>query len=133
VSAGEVLPDMAVCRELASALRADDDSAAARLAARTGIPWWLLTHPELGPRGRLDAGDAGEALGCISVLAAGRAVTVVSWLAKPAVIDLVVEAVETAAAPGTTAGHPWAPGIAAARSTESSGICRCWNPATRRA
>ena len=38
------------------------DSAAARLAARAGIPRWLLTHLELGPRGRLDVGDAGEAL-----------------------------------------------------------------------
>ena len=107
-----MLPDISACRELASALRAGDDSAAG-LAARAGIPRWLLTHPELGPRGRLDAGDAGEALGCISVLAAGRAVTLVPWLAKPAVIDLVAEAVETAAAQGTTAGHPWAPGIAA--------------------
>jgi hypothetical protein len=77
VTAGEVLPDLSACRELASALRAGDDSAAAGLAARTGIPRWLLTHPELGPRGRLDAGDAGEALGCISVLAAGRAVDLV--------------------------------------------------------
>ncbi len=36
----------------------------------------------------------------------------VPWLAKTAVIDLVAEAVETAAARGTTAGHPWARGIA---------------------
>ena len=113
VTAGEVLPYISACRELASALRAGDDSAAAGLAARAGIPRWLLTHPELGPRGRLDAGEAGEALGCISVLAAGRAVTLAPCLAKPAVIDLVAEAVETAAAPGTTAGHPWARGIAA--------------------
>ncbi len=111
--AGEVPPDIPVCRELASALRAGDDSAAAALAARVGIPQWLLTHPELGPRGRLDTGDAGEALGCISALAAGRAVTLVPWMAKPAVIDLVAEAVETAAALGTTAEHPWARGIAA--------------------
>jgi hypothetical protein len=34
-------------------------------------------------------------------------------LAKPAVIDLVAEAVETAAAQGRTAEHPWAHGIAA--------------------
>jgi hypothetical protein len=61
----------------------------------------------------LDCGDAGEALGCISVLAAGHAVTLVPWLAKPAVIDLVAEAVETAAGQGTTAEHPWARGIAA--------------------
>jgi len=113
VTAGEVLPDIAMCRELASALRAGDDSAAAGLAARAGIPRWLLTHPELGPRGRLDTGDAAEGLGCISVLAAGRAVTLMPWLAKPAVLDLVAEAVETAAVPGTTADHPWAPGIAA--------------------
>ena len=108
-----MLPDISACRELASALRAGDDPAAARLAARAGIPRWLLTHSELGPRGRLDAGDAGEALGCISVLAAGRAITLTPWLAKPAVIDLVAEAVETAAPQGATAGHPWARGIAA--------------------
>ena len=109
----EVPPDMAICRELASALRAGDDSAAAGLAGRAGIPPWLLTHPELGPRGRLDTGDAGEALWCISVLTAGSSATLVPWLGKPAVIDLVAEAVETAAAPGTTAGHPWARGMAA--------------------
>ena len=107
-----MLPDISACRELASALRAGDDSAAG-LAPRAGIPRWLLTHPELGPRGRLDTGDAGEALGCISVLAAGHAVTLMPWLAKPAVIDLVAEAVETAAAQGRTAEHPWARGIAA--------------------
>jgi hypothetical protein len=73
-----MLPDISACRELASALRAGDDSAAG-LAARAGIPRWLLTHPELGPRGRLDTGDAGEALGCISVLAAGHAATLVPW------------------------------------------------------
>jgi hypothetical protein len=33
-----MLPDITVCRELASALRAGDDSAAAGLAARAGIP-----------------------------------------------------------------------------------------------
>ena len=92
-------------------LRAGDDSAAAGLATRVGIPRWLLTHPELGPRGRLDTGDAGEVFGCISVLAAGSAVSLVPWLAKPAVIDLVAEAVETAAVPGTTQEHPWARGI----------------------
>ena len=108
-----MLPDIAICRELASALRAGDDSAAAGLAARAGIPRWLLTHPELGPRGQLDVGDAGAALGCISMLTTGRAATLVPWLAKPAVIDLVAEAVETAAVPGTTAGHPWELGIAA--------------------
>jgi hypothetical protein len=108
-----MLPDIAICRELASALRAGDDSAAAGLAARAGIPRWLLTHPELGRRGQLDVGDAGEALGCISMLAAGRAATLVPWLAKPAVIDLVAEAVETAAVRGTTPGHPWEQGIAA--------------------
>ncbi len=108
-----MLPDIAVCRELASALRAGDDSAAAGLAARAGIPHWLLTHLELGPRGRLDVSDAGEALACISGLAAGRAVTLVPWPAKPTVIDLVAEAVETAAVPATTAEHPWAQGIAA--------------------
>ena len=113
VGAGEMLPDIAICRELASALRAGDDSAAAGLAARAGIPRWLLIHPELGPRGQLDVGDAGEVLGCISMLATGRAATLVPWLAKPAVIDLVAEAVETAAVPGTTAGHPWEQGIAA--------------------
>ena len=113
MTAGEVLPDLSACRELASALRAGDDSAAAGLAARTGIPRWLLTHPELGPRGRLDAGDAGEALGCISALAAGRAVDLVPWSAKPAVIDLLAETVETASALRTTVGHPWARGIAA--------------------
>ncbi len=113
MTAGEVPPDIAVCRELASALRAGDDSAAAGLATRAGIPRWLLAHPELGPRGRLDTGDAGEALGCISVLAAGRTVALLPWLAKPAVIDLVAEAVETAAAPETTAEHPWGRGIAA--------------------
>jgi hypothetical protein len=116
VTAGEVPPDIAVCRELASALRAGDDSAAAGLATRAGIPRWLLAHPELGPRGRLDTGDAGEALGCISVLAAGRTVALLPWPAKPAVIDLVAEAVETAAAPETTAEHPWARGIAALES-----------------
>ena len=113
MTAREVLPDIAVCRELASALRAGDDGAAAGLAARAGLPRWLLTHPELGPRGRLDTGDAGEALGCVSALAAGHAVGVAAWLDKPAVIDLVAEAVETAAAQGATAEHPWARGIAA--------------------
>src|SRR6266702_1845919 len=103
---------MEVARQLASALRAGDDSAAAGLAARAGVPPWLLTHRELGPRGRLDTGDAGEALWCISALAAGSAVTP-AWLAKPAVIDLVAEAVETAAVPGMTDEHPWARGIAA--------------------
>jgi hypothetical protein len=38
-----MLPEIAVCRELAKALRAGDDSAAAGLAARAGIPHWLLT------------------------------------------------------------------------------------------
>jgi len=113
VTAGETLPDLAVCRELASALRAGDDPAAAGLAAPRGVPRWLLTHRELGPRGRLDVGEAGEALGCISALAAGSAVNLVSWLAKPPVIDLVAEAVETAAVPGVTEEHPWARGIAA--------------------
>jgi hypothetical protein len=51
VTAGDVLPDLSACRELASALRAGDDSAAEGLAARTGIPRWLLTHPELGHAG----------------------------------------------------------------------------------
>ena len=104
---------MEAARELASALRAGDDSAATGLAARAGVPRWLLTHREFGPRGRLDTGDAGEALGCISALAAGPPVNVVPGLAKPAVIDLVAEAVETAAAPGITDEHPWARGIAA--------------------
>jgi hypothetical protein len=113
VTAGEVLPDVAVCRELASVLRAGDDETAAGLAARAGIPRWLLAHPELGPRGLLDASDAAEALGCISVLAAGHGVGLAPWLAKPAVIDLVAEAVETAATRGATAGHPWARGIEA--------------------
>ena len=36
-----------------------------------------------------------------------------AWLAKPAVIDLVAEAVETAAMPAMTDEHPWARGIAA--------------------
>src|SRR5260370_37729361 len=101
-----MLPYVAACRVLASALRAGDDAAAVGLAARAGIPAWLLTHPELGPRGRLDTGDAGEALGCISALAAGHAATLMPWLAKQAVIDLVAEAVETVAAQGTTAEHP---------------------------
>src|ERR1035437_10999217 len=104
---------MRVSRELASALRAGDDSAAERLAARAGVPRRLLTHPGFGPRGRLDADDAGEALESISALAAGSAVTLVPRLAKPMVIDLVAEAGETAAGPGTTAEHPWARGIAA--------------------
>jgi SEC-C motif len=113
VTAGEVLPDVAVCRELASVLRAGDDAAATGLAVRAGIPPWLLAHPELGPRGRLDTGDVGEVLGCISVLAAGHGVSLALGLAKPAVIDLVAEAVETAAAQGATARHPWARGIEA--------------------
>lgn len=113
VTAGEVLPDLTVCRELASALRAGDDSAAAGLAARAGLPRWLLTHREFGPRGRLDAGEAGEALGCISAVATGSDVSLAPWLGKAAVIDLVAEAVETAAVPGTTQEHPWARGIAA--------------------
>jgi hypothetical protein len=111
VTAGETLPDVAVCRELALALRAGDD--AAGLAAQAAVPQWLLTHPELGPRGRLDTGDAAEALACISVLAAGHAATLMPWLAKPAVIDLVAEAVEAAAAQEAAAEHPWARGIAA--------------------
>ena len=113
MTAGEVLPDIEASRELASALRAGDDSAADRLAARAGVPRWLLTHPEFGPRGRLDPDDAGAALVSISALAAGSAVTLVPWLAKPAVIDLVAEAVETTAVPGPSAEHPWARGIAA--------------------
>jgi hypothetical protein len=84
VTAEEMQPDMAVCRELASALRAGDDPAAAGLAARTGLPRWLLTHRELGPRGRLDVSEAGEALGCISALAAGSAVTLApGWPSRP--------------------------------------------------
>jgi SEC-C motif len=113
VTEGETLPDLAVFHELASALRAGDDPAAAGLAARAGLPRWLLTHRELGPRGRLDVSEAAEALGCISALAAGSAVNPASWLAKPAVIDLVAEVVETAAVPGTTQEHPWARGMAA--------------------
>ncbi len=112
MTAGEVLPDISVCRELASALRTGDDAVAAGLAARAGIPGWLVSHPELGPRGRLDVGDAGEALGCIAGLAAGHGVSSAAWLAKPAVIDLVAEAVETAAAREAAAEHPWARGIA---------------------
>jgi SEC-C motif len=108
-----MLPDIQVSHELASALRAGDDSAADGLAARAGVPWWLLTHPEFGPRGRLDPDDAGVALESISALAAGSAVTLISWLAKPAVIDLVAEAVETAAVLRPSAEHPWARGIAA--------------------
>lgn len=50
---------------------------------------------------------------CISALAAGPPVNVVPGLAKPAVIDLVADAVETAAVPGMTDEHPWARGIAA--------------------
>ncbi|MGH3069674.1 MAG: hypothetical protein ACRDOL_19765 [Streptosporangiaceae bacterium] len=128
MTAGEVLPGMEVSREFASALRAGDDSAAEGLAARAGVPRWLLTHPELGPRGRLDADDAGEALKSISALAAGSAVTLVPWLAKSMVIDLVAEAVETAAVPGTTAEHPLLrslvisgrqPSLAASRATWS--------------
>jgi hypothetical protein len=71
-----------------------------------------VSHPELRPRGRLDVGDAGEALGCIAGLAAGHGVSSAAWLAKPAVIDLVAEAVETAAAREAAAEHPWARGIA---------------------
>ncbi len=112
MTAGEVLPDIAVCRELASALRTGDDAVAAGLAARAGIPGWLVSHPEFGSRGRLDVGEAGEALGCIAGLAAGHGVGSASWLAKPAVIDLVAEAVETAAAREAAAEHPWARGIA---------------------
>jgi hypothetical protein len=137
VTAGEALPpDMEVALQLASALRTGDDSAAVGLAARAGVPPWLLTHRELGPRGRLDTGDAADALGCISALVAGSAV-IPAWLAKPAVIDLVAEAVETAAVPGMADGHPWARGIAAledcghpaipmllrARAAEGSGRC----------
>ena len=45
VTAGDtLLPDMEVARDLASALRAGDDSAAAGLVARVGVPRWLLTH-----------------------------------------------------------------------------------------
>ena len=113
MNAGETLPDLAVCGQLASALRAGDDPAAAGLAARAGLPRWLLTHRELGPRGRLDVSEAGDALGFISALAAGSAVGLAPRLAKPTVIDLVAEAVETAAAPGTAQEHPWARGIAA--------------------
>jgi hypothetical protein len=51
VTAGEVPPDIAVCRELASALRAGDDSTAAGLAARAGIP-----HAVIGAG--FDAGPA---------------------------------------------------------------------------
>ena len=132
MTAGEMLPEIAVCRELATALRAGDDSAAAGLAARAGIPRWLLTHLELGPRGRLDVGDAGEALACISGLAAGRAVTLVPWLAKPTVIDLVAEAVETAVVPGTTAEHPWAQGIAALEGSGRPALRCCCGPGRRR-
>ena len=113
VTTEEVLPDIGVSRELASALRAGDDSAADRLAARAGVPRWLLTHPEFGPRGRVDVDDAREALASVAALAAGSAVTAGSWMAKPVVIDLVAEAVETAAVAGATAEHPWARGIAA--------------------
>lgn len=114
VTAGDaLLPDMDVARELASALRAGDDSVATALAARVAVPRWLLTHREFGPRGRLDTGDAGEALGCISALAAGPPVILGPWLAKPTVIDLVAEAMETAAVPGRMDDHPWARGIAA--------------------
>ena len=114
VTAGDaLLPDMEVARDLASALRAGDDSVATTLATRAGVPRWLLTHREFGPRGRLDTGDAGEALRCISALAAGPPVTLGPWLAKPALIDLVAEAVETAAVPGRTDEHPWSRGIAA--------------------
>src|SRR6266567_7887826 len=114
VTAGDaLLPNMEAARELASALRAGDYSVATTLTARAGVPRWLLTHREFGPRGRLDTGDAGEALGCISALAAGPPVNVVPGLVKPAVIDLMAEAVETAAGPGRTDEHPRARGIAA--------------------
>lgn len=131
------LPDMEVAQGLASALRAGDDSAAARLGSRTGVSPWLLTHRGFGPRGRLDTGVVAEVLGCVWALAAGRSVTLAPWLAKPAVIDLVAEAVETAAVPGRVDEHPWARGIAAledrghpavpmllrARAAEGSGRC----------
>src|SRR5204863_7040917 len=99
VTAVEMLPDVTVCRELASALRAGDDSAAAGLAARAGIPHWLLTHLELGPRGRLDVSDAGEAPACITGLPAGHVVTLLPRPRQPPVIRPLVEAVETAAVP----------------------------------
>ncbi|HEY2576378.1 MAG TPA: SEC-C domain-containing protein [Streptosporangiaceae bacterium] len=113
MATGETLSSgVELARELAFALRAGDDSAAAGLAAQAGVPPWLLTHRELGPRGQLDPGTAGEALACVAELAAGHPLPLAAWSAEPAVIDLVAEAVETAAALETADGHLWARGIA---------------------
>lgn len=64
--------------------------------------------PDL-PRGharRLGESAALQALCSFDALAAGRSVALAPWLAKPAVIDLVAEAVETAAVTGSVDEHP---------------------------
>src|SRR5437588_9189801 len=91
--------------DLAEAIRAGDDAGAAKLAADLGIPGWLLTHGNLGPRGSVPIGVAAGALAIIAASSApgGGAVAATARQHRvddPQVLDLVAEAVESAAIPG---------------------------------
>jgi hypothetical protein len=125
--------DRQVFQQLASALRAGDDEIARSIAEREGVPFSLLTHWDLGPRGTLDLDDAATALRVVSALAAGVPVAP-EELTETAVVDLVADAVEIVAEPG--GDHPWVRSIAAlgerppavrellqARAAEGSGRC----------
>jgi hypothetical protein len=110
-------------RDLARALRAGDDAAAALLAAEFGLPASLLTHRDLGPRGSVPAETAENALAVIAALAASASGTGQPAdagaaarrhrLGDPAVLELVADEVEAAAVPGAPAAHPWTAGLAA--------------------
>ena len=109
--------------ELARALRAGDDTAAARLATESGLPAGLLTHRDLGPLGSVPEQAVADALAVVAALAAagpGReqppeAGTLARRhrLADPGVLDVVADEVEAAAVPGASVSHPWAAGLSA--------------------
>ena len=134
VTAGEMLPEIPACRELARARRAGDDSAAAGLAARAGIPRRLPTHLALAARaagcGRCREGAR------VHLRAGGRARRHPGALAaEPTAIHLVSDAVDTAGCwgrwPNTRGrralwrwrvrGIPGVPMLLGARAVEGSG------------
>jgi hypothetical protein len=126
--------DIETYAQLAAAVRAGDDADARFIAERAGIPLVLLKCWALGPRGAVGTDDAATALSCMSALAAGGPAPV-RGLSRPAVIDVVADAVEIVAEPN--AGHPWLRGITTlgegdcpgvrdlllARAAEGSGRC----------
>ncbi|WP_344386851.1 hypothetical protein [Streptomyces vastus] len=113
------------------ALRDADDATADALADELGLPGRLLTHWKLTPRADTPLEDAADALACITALAAPAAdaaaavaAAVRHRLTAPAVLDLVAEEAEAAAAaarlapssgadPTGSGPPPWEPALAA--------------------